>query len=130
MRRAFGPEAELLVERVRVARVQHPAPFGIRAALDDLAHELDTQPAAAVCVEHVDVGEIHEARRAAVHGPREADLRAVLVEPDDVVAPLDQLVLAFARPAHPPVRDAAEIRVDRGAVEPPRVVVQLVAVSE
>ena len=42
--------------------------------LDDLPDELDAEPAAAVLVEDVDVGEIHEAGRVAVHRAREADL--------------------------------------------------------
>ena len=63
-------EAELLVQRVRVARVQHPAAVGVRPVLDDLAHELDAEPAAAALVEHVDVGEVDEARADAVDGAR------------------------------------------------------------
>src|SRR5438105_257074 len=92
-------EAELLVEGVRVARVQDPAPVRVWPVLDDLLHELDTEPATAPLVEHVHVREIHEAGGIAVDCPREPDLPAVAVETHDACARSDQLVLAFARPA-------------------------------
>src|SRR5205823_8058241 len=125
-----GPEAELLVEGVRVARVQDPAPLRVRTVLDDLPHELDAEPETAELVEHVDVGEVHEAGGVAVHGAGEADLAAVAVEAHDAGARSDQLVLAFAGPALGPVGLAAEIGVDGLAVEAGRVVVELESVVE
>ena len=125
----MGAEAELLVERVRIPRVEDPAAAGIRPVLDDLPDELDAQSVAAVLVEDVDVREVDEPRGVAVDRPREADLVAVLVEPDDVAARVDQLVLAPARPPLRPVRGREE-GVDRLPVEPRAVVVELVAVFE
>src|SRR3954453_21357644 len=46
------PEAESLVERVGVARVEDPAAVGVRAVLDRLPHELDAEAVAAMRVEH------------------------------------------------------------------------------
>src|SRR5207248_49120 len=69
-------EAELRVQRVRVARVQHPAPVDEGPAFDDLPDELEPETAAAVLVEHVDVGEIDEAGRVAVDDAGKADLGA------------------------------------------------------
>src|SRR5437899_4658992 len=54
-------ETELLVQRVHVARVQHPAAARERSMLDDLLDELDAEFAAAVFVENADVREIDEA---------------------------------------------------------------------
>ena len=60
-------EAELLRRaRARRACAAPSGESGVRAVLDDLAHELDAEPAAAVLVEHVDVGEVDEAGGVAV----------------------------------------------------------------
>jgi hypothetical protein len=130
MRRGCGPEAELLVERVSVPSVEDPRSLRERPVLDDLSNELDTEPPPAVLVENVDVGEIDEARRVAVDGPCESDLLFALVEPDHARARVDQLVLPLARAPLRPVGDAADVGVNRLAVEAFAVVVQLVVVFE
>jgi hypothetical protein len=123
-------EAEPLVERVRVARVQNPTAIRERPVLDDLTYELDAEAAPAVLVENVDVGEIHKARRVTVDRPCESDLLSALVEPDRARTPIDQLVLPLARAPLRPIGDAADEGVDCLAVETFTVVVQLIAVFE
>ena len=115
---------------MRVARVQHPAPVGERPVLDDLADELDAEPGAAMALEDVHVGQVHEPCGVAVDRSGEADLSTVLVEADDVRARVDQLVLSLAAPSLCPVGLAPEVRVDGTPVEPGGVVVELVAVSQ
>src|SRR6478609_5861535 len=115
---------------MHVARVQHPAAVRIGPVVDHLADELHAEPAPAVLLEHVDVGDVDEAGCVAIDGTREADLAAVAIDPDDAVARVDQLVLALPRAAFGPVRLAAQIPVHRVAVEPCRIVVELVAVAE
>ena len=60
----------------------------------------------------------------------EANLIAMTDAINDTLLHFYQLNLPFARAALRPVRDTAEIGVDRYAVEPRPVVVQLVAVFE
>jgi hypothetical protein len=115
---------------MRVASVQHPASVRVRPVLDDLAHKLDAEAPATMRIEHVDVGEVHEACRVTVDRTCEADLRAILVEPDDVVARVDQLVLPRARSPLRPLRLAAEVFVHGLAIESSSIVVELVAVAE
>ena len=123
-------ESEARVETVRVARVQEPAAVRVRAVLDHLADELDAEAAAAALVENVDVGEVEEAAAVELGRAGEADLAAVVVEADDADAAVDQRVLLLARAARGPVRVGAEVRVDGVAVDPGRIVVELVAVAE
>src|SRR5436190_360762 len=47
---------------MRVARVQQPLQVHVRPALDHLADELDSEPAAAVLGQHVDVREVDEGK--------------------------------------------------------------------
>ena len=65
-------EAELRVQPLRVGGVQQPV-HAVEGALDDLAHELEPEPAAAVGAQHVHVGEVGDAR-AVGDRAREADL--------------------------------------------------------
>ena len=112
------PETELCVERVRVARVQDPAGAGVRPVLDDLAHELDAEPAAAALLEHIDVGEVDEARRVAVDRAGEPDLAPVLVDADDVCSRRSARPAARASapwPSTPHRRDMRAPRPDRAA---------------
>src|ERR1035437_6547447 len=113
-----------------VPRMEHPAAARVRPVLDDLAHERNAEAAASVFVQDIDVCEVDEARADAVAGGGEADLSAVLVEADDMVARIDQVVLQLARPSFRPVRLAADIGVYRVAVDPRAIVVQLVSVAE
>ena len=88
--------------------------------LDHLPHELDAEAAAAVLVEHVDVGEVDEAGRVAVDRAAEADLAAVVVEADDARARVDQLVLPLARRPFAQYDSPAEVGVHGVAVDPRR----------
>ncbi len=123
-------EAEPGVEPVRVARVEDPAAVGVRTVLDHLPDELDAETAALALVEDVHVGEVHEPPGVEGGRTREADLAPVAVEADHADTRVDELVLLCAGPARRPVRLGAEVCVDRIAVEPCRVVVELVAVTE
>ena len=92
-------EADLAVERVRVARVQHPTDVLQRPALDHLAHELGAEAAAAVLGQHVDVREVDE-RDAVAEGAREPDLPVTVVETDDALRLTDQpLDVSRGRPS-------------------------------
>src|SRR3990170_6915443 len=122
-------EPELAVEVVRVGRVEQPLRRRERPLVDAEADELDPQPAATMLLEHVDVREIrlHVAVRQRA---READLAIFVVEADDTRGGVDQLVLNPTRPPARPVGLLAQVPVHRLAVDPPRVVVELVAVAE
>ena len=83
MTRSLGrAEAEALVERVRIARVQEPLRVDERPFVHGEAHQLDAEAAAAVLVEDVDVREVR-LRVAVGQRPREADLPPLVVEADD-----------------------------------------------
>src|SRR5260370_37570581 len=82
-------EPELLVQRLHIARVQHPATACEGAVLDDLRHELDAEATATILLEHADVREIDEAGRVAIHGARKPDLAAVFLGPDNARAHVD-----------------------------------------
>ena len=115
-------EADLLVERVRVARVQHPAAVRRTGPFSTISRTSSTpRPAAAMR------RRARRRRRGTRSRRRRSRPRArsrpgapSLVEPDDAVARVDQLVLPRARSSLRPVRLAAEVRVHGVAVEPRR----------
>ena len=126
--RSLAREAELLVQAVCVCRVQDPAPPGVRTLFDREPHELDAEAAAAVLGEDVDVCEIHEPRVGGVDRAGVADLRAVRrVEADIARRALDQPIHHVAATPGRPVGLLGDEPVDRLAVDPARVVVELVA---
>ena len=104
-------EAEALVQRLRVPRVQQPAQLGKLASFDCLTYELDTQPSAAVLRQHVDVSEVRE-RVAVRDHSREADLRALEVQADNARRRSYELLHDLASPASCPVRLLGEVAVD------------------
>ena len=114
---------------MRVARVQEPAPSGVRPVLDHLADELDAEPAAAVLGQHVDVGEVGDATRRRRPPGRSRPGAAVVVEADDPLRLADEPLDRLARPPLRPVRLGQE-RVDRVDVDPRGIVVELVPAVE
>jgi hypothetical protein len=88
--------------------------------LDHLADELDPEAAPAVLVEDVDVGEVDEAEADDGRGTAEADLPALVVQPDDADGRLDERALLVQRAALGPVRLLAQVAVDGDEVDPPR----------
>src|SRR5439155_4469676 len=79
--------------------------------------------------EHVDVGEVGE-RHAVRERPREADLTAVVVEPDHPGCFAEESLYGFSRPSFRPVRLLRQVAVNRIDVDPRRVVVELETVRK
>jgi hypothetical protein len=114
---------------VRIAGVQEPAQIGERSPLDQLADKLDTEAAAAVVREDVDVREVGD-RRPVREGACKRDLALAVVDADDAVGLADEAVNGVARPSLRPVRVVGEVVVDGVDVDARRVVVELEPVAE
>ena len=94
-----------------------------------LRAELDSEAAASVLGEHVDVGEIGE-HVAVGDDPREPDLARPVVEADDARRTAYELLDDGPRPALRPVGLLREKSMDGVEVDPRRVVVELEALCE
>ena len=109
--------------------MQHPAARCVRPVLDGFTDELEPETVAAVLLEDVHIREIDEACGVAIDNARKADLVRAVVEADGPRTAVDQRVLPGTGAALGPVR-LREERMDCGAVDASRIVVQLVAVFE
>src|SRR5690348_12162084 len=119
------PEADVRVEPMRVARVEHPADVRVGPALDHLLDERLAEPAALVLRKDVDVGEICD-RDAVRDGPREPDLLTAAVHADDPRRLSHEPLDGRPRPPGGPVRPLGQVPVDGVDVNPAGIVVELV----
>jgi hypothetical protein len=104
--------------------VQDPAQLRIRAVLDDLTHECEAEPAAAVLGQHVHVREVHE-RDPVCERTRETDLPFAVVGPHHALRVAHKPLNDFVRTPLGPVRLVRQVVVNRRDVDPVRVVVEL-----
>ena len=126
---ARRPKPGLLVQGVRVGGVEQPARAGERAVVDREAEELDAEPSTAMVGEDEHVGEVRVDVTVG-DGAREADERIRVVEPDEACGAADECLGHLARASGGPVAVLAQVAMDDVDVDPRRVVVELVSVSE
>ncbi len=122
-------EAELGIERLRVAGVEPPAQVAVGTAVDDLAHQREAEPLPAVRRVDEHVGEIGQHRPVGDRA-READLSAAVVEPDHAQRAGDRALHHLARATARPVGLQRQVAEDVVEIDPRGVVVELVSARQ